>query len=70
MKERGLIAPHVAIELVKLLLYIWEVRGSNIWWLSSVYPGKFEGVTNYFNTASFHILYDSLLLLILSRYPP
>lgn len=45
VKEIGLIAPHIAIELEALLFYIWEVRGSNIWWLPSVRPGKFEGVT-------------------------
>jgi len=27
MKGRVLIAPHVATELVALLLYIWRVRG-------------------------------------------
>jgi hypothetical protein len=45
MKERRLTAPHVAIEFLTLLLYIWDVRGSNIWWLSSVYTGKFESFT-------------------------
>jgi hypothetical protein len=50
MKERGLIAPQVAIKLVTLLFYTWEVRGSNIWWFSSIYSGKFGGMSKTVST--------------------
>jgi hypothetical protein len=60
MKERDLIAPHVAIELVALLLYICEIRGSNISWLFSVCSKKFKGVTKTISTpllSTFFIIY-------------